>query len=165
MITVVYFCIVGFFLCLEWTIGDRRSWGYLAGGLVFGLYNEICFEFCWDYSPILKPMIWRDVPLLIILGWGLITSISLSVSDRMAGWLRLKNPWLRKLLDVLFFFSVGYPNELLMARLGYWKYNFPLLAAAWAQVFGYVFVGIMVSFAGRGFQAIFDGHPKRTRSP
>jgi hypothetical protein len=83
----------------------------------------------------------------------------------MAGWLGLKNPWLRKLLDVLFFFSVGYPNELLMARLGYWKYNFPLLAAAWAQVFGYLFVGIMVSFAGRGFQAIFDDHPKRTRSP
>jgi hypothetical protein len=52
-----------------------------------------------------------------------------------------------------------------MARLGYWKYNFPLLAAAWAQVFGYLFVGIMVSFAGRGFQAIFDDHPKRTRSP
>jgi hypothetical protein len=165
MITIVYFGIAGLLLCLEWTISGRRLWGYLAAGLTFGLYNEICFEFCWDYSPMLKPMIWRDVPLLIILGWGLITGLSLSISDRMARWLKLKNPWPRKLLDVLLFFFVGYPNELLMSKLGYWKYNFPLLAVPWAQIFGYVFVGILVSFAGRGFQAMLDDGMKRKSRP
>jgi len=165
MITVVYFGIAGLLLCLARAIGGRWFWGYLAGGLAFGLYNEICFEFCWDYSPILKPMIWRDVPLLIVFGWGLIANISLSISDRMAGWLKLKNPWPLKLLDVLFFFCVGYPNELLMSKLGYWKYNFPLLAVPWAQIFGYVFVGILVSFAGRGFQAMLDYGMKRKSLP
>jgi|GEM_PF-1874709 hypothetical protein len=165
MLTIVFFGIAGLLLCLVRAIGGRWFWGYAAGGLAFGLYNEICFEFCWDYSPILRPMIWRDVPLLIVLGWGLIASLSLSISDRMAGWLLLKNPWTRKLLDLLSFFCVGYPNELLMSKLGYWKYNFPLLAVPWAQVFGYVFVGILVSFAGRGVQTLLDVGMRRGNCP
>ena len=165
MIMVVYFGIAGLLLCLSRAIDGRWLWGYCAGGLAFGLYNEICFEFCWDYSPLLKPMIWRDVPLLVVLGWGLIAVVSLAVSDRISSWSHLKNPWLEKLFDVVFFFGVGYPNELLMYKLGYWKYNFPLLAAMWAQIFGYVFVGILVSFAGRGFQALFDDLVKKTDNP
>ena len=165
MHTIVFFGIAGLLFCSSRIIGGRWFWGYFAGGLAFGLYNEICFEFCWDYSTILRPMIWRDVPLLVVLGWGLITTLGLSLSDRTAGWLRLKTPWTRKALDVAFFFCVGYPNEQLMWRLGYLKYNFPLLAIPWAQVFGYVFVGVLVSFAGRGIQTILDNNPKWTPHP
>jgi hypothetical protein len=165
MLTIVFFGIAGFLWVLSRIIDKTWHWGYLIGGLVFGLYNEICFEFCWDYSPVLRPMIWRDVPLLIVVGWGLITAVGLSISDRVIARLAIRNPWSRKLMDVVFFFCVGYPNELLMSKLGYWKYNSPLLSAPWAQIVGYLFVGILVSFAGRGFQGLLDHTAHRTIKP
>lgn len=113
MYTTVFFVIAGVLLCLSRVIDGRWLWGYCAGGLAFGLYNEICFEFCWDYSPLLKPMIWRDVPLLVVLGWGLIAVVSLAVSDRISSWAHLKNPWLEKFSTSCFFSAWDSPTNCL----------------------------------------------------
>ena len=132
-------------------------WGYLLGGLAFGLYNEIFFEFCWDYSPKLGPMVWRDVPLLVILGWGTIGMLSLSISDRIQGRLPAVklHPGLVLLgLDVAIYCAFGLLEELTMSRLGYWKYNFPIQGLLPVQIGGYIGVALQVSSLGRRIESI-----------
>ena len=41
MHTIVFFGIAGLLFCSSRIIGGRWFWGYFAGGLAFGLYNEI----------------------------------------------------------------------------------------------------------------------------
>jgi hypothetical protein len=142
-------------LCTRF-IGGKWYFGYILGGLAFGIYNEICFEFCWDYSPLLAPMIWRDVPLVVVLGWGLETGIALTLSDRVRTWLKWTSHWSMHGLDILFFAGMGYATETIMSVLHFWKYNNPLLAVPWAQIMGYVFVGLMVSATGRMFQGLIN---------
>jgi hypothetical protein len=135
-----------------------RQWrfGYVAGGVIYGLYNEICFEFCWKYSSLLAPMLWRDVPIVVILGWGLITGLALSLSDRMTTWLHWTNQGSRLLFDILCFTAIGFSVESIMPALHFWKYNFPIMADAWFKIMGYIFVGFLVSASGRMFQSFFD---------
>jgi uncharacterized membrane protein len=137
-------------------LGKRWNAGHFTGGLVFGIYNEICFEFCWNYSATLGPMVWRDVPLIIILGWSIYTALALALSERVMSWTGGNGRWIRKALDVTFFFIIGYTLEALMSRLGYWHYNMEILGIGWMQMFGYFFVGLLVSCTGRSFQAIID---------
>ncbi len=119
-------------LAARW-IGGEWKWGYLAGGLCFGLYNEFLFEFCWDYSPALAPFVWRDVPLVVVLGWGVIGILALSISDRLRSWIGRRFPRLDihpivllLLLDVLLYLSIGVSQEIVLSEKGYWKYNFPI---------------------------------------
>jgi len=158
MHSLFFFIFAGALWGLTRLIGKRWYLGYFLGGLTFGIYNEICFEFCWTYSPYLAPMIWRDVPLIVIIGWGLATGLSLALSNRITDLLRLTNPWLKKLFDIVLFFCLGYISEVTMSMSGYWHYNFPLQANPVIQVFGYLFVGILVSCCGRTFQSLLDGN-------
>jgi hypothetical protein len=97
-----------------------RKWciGFFVGGLAFGIYNEVCFEFCWTYSEKLKPMIWRDVPLLVVIGWSIYTALALTISDRIVSRTGFKSGLVRLTLDVLLFFVIGFPIELIMSKLG-----------------------------------------------
>jgi uncharacterized membrane protein len=156
MQSLIFFSCAAAAALLSRIIGKRWYAGYFLGGLAFGIYNEFCFEFCWTYSPALAPMIWRDVPLIVVLGWGLVALVSLTLSNAIIVKCRVLNPWMDKLLDVLFFFCLGYSIELIMSKLGYWKYNFDMMEIPWSQVMGYFFVGILVSFAGRGMQQLID---------
>jgi hypothetical protein len=138
-------------------IGKRWLFGYILGGLAFGIYNEICFEFCWNYSPLLAPMIWRDVPLFVVTGWGLVGGLALCLSDRLIECFNHKTAVFQLLSDVVFFSIFGNCVEILMSRLHFWEYNNPLLHAPWAQILGYAFVGVLVSSAGRRLQKSLDG--------
>ena len=131
-----------------------RQWyiGYFFGGLIFGLYNEICFEMCWTYSPAFGPTIWRDVPLIVVIGWGVLTMLALVLSDRIRDHFNITGFWLQKGLDVVLFCLVGIPNELIVSGLGYWSYNFPIMGALPMVIFGYVGVGMIVSLMGRTIQ-------------
>ncbi len=153
---VLYYLISAGGILLARYIGKKWHFGHLIGGLIFGVYNEICFEFCWTYSDKFGFMVWRDVPLIIIIGWGVYTGIALGLSERILAWVGTDNRWMRKGLDVLLFVAIGFPMETLMAKTGYWHYNFAIQGILWMQLFGYVFVGVLVSSAGRSFQALID---------
>jgi hypothetical protein len=156
MQTLLFYASALAMIFLTRIIGKKWHFGYFAGGLAFGIYNEICFEFCWTYSPLLKPMVWKHVPLLVILGWSIYTALALVLSDLIVKLTQGNNRWVRKGLDVAFFFAIGYPLEVIMSHLGLWKYNFPIQGELWMQMFGYFFVGILVSSAGRAFQRLLD---------
>jgi len=76
-------------------IGKRWNAGYAVGGLAFGIYNEVCFEFCWDYSQDLSPMLWRDIPLIVVIAWVALAIWSLTVSDVIVKRLHVSNPFIK----------------------------------------------------------------------
>ena len=156
MITLLFYLAAAILVALTRIIDRRWNFGHFTGGLVFGIYNEVCFEFCWKYSDAFGIMVWRDVPLIVILGWSIYTALALAISGRLVTWLGSRSRWMRKALDVLLFFSIGYPIELLMSKLGYWQYTMAIQGVEWMQMFGYFFVGLLVSCAGRSFQALID---------
>lgn len=155
MVAIICYCAA--LVCLLTTRVIARYWpvGYLLGGLIFGIYNEIIFEFCWNYSPKLGPMVWRDVPLIIILGWSLYTALGLSLSDRLTKKLQIRSLALRKLFDILLFCGIGYPLELLMPSLHLWTYTYAMQAYPAIQIIGYVFVGTLITATGRQIQSYF----------
>ena len=155
-LTIVFYLIALTLVALTRLIDKRWNVGHFTGGLVFGIYNEVCFEFCWNYSDKLGPMVWRDVPLIVILGWSIYTALALAISSRMMAWIGSRSRWTRKALDVVFFFIIGYPIEVAMSKFGYWQYNMAIQGMEWMQMFGYFFVGLLVSCAGRSFQALID---------
>ena len=152
MITLAFYAAALALAYLSRVIGKRWYPGYFFGGLIFGLYNEICFEMCWTYSPAFGVTIWRDVPLIVVIGWGVLTMLALVIADRVCTHFHLSNFWLKRLVDVLAFCLVGIPNELIVSGLGYWSYNFPTMGALPMVIFGYVGVGIIVSSIGRTIQ-------------
>jgi hypothetical protein len=136
-------------------IAKRWRLGYILGGLIYGIYNEFFFEFCWDYSPLLAPMLWRDVPLGVVIGWGLFAGLALSLSDRVAAWIHSTSQVFRLACDVIFFSCIGFCIESIMPALNFWSYNFSIMTGVWYKIAGYLFVGILVSSAGRMIQALF----------
>ena len=152
MITLIFYVAAFALACLSRLIGKRWYPGYFFGGLIFGLYNEICFEMCWTYSSAFGPTIWRDVPLIVVIGWGVLTMLALVLSDRIRKHFNITNFWLRRGLDVVMFCLVGIPNELIVSGLGYWSYNFPIMGSLPMVIFGYVGVGMIVSSMGRTIQ-------------
>jgi hypothetical protein len=157
MYQFIFSLVVLIFLVTIRLLGKRWLFGYVTGGLLFGIFNEFCFEFCWNYSPLLCPMLWRDVPLFVVLGWGLVSGLALTLSDRTMLLLHRTKLLHRMVIDVMFFLLLGYCVETSMSAMHFWEYNNPLLAARWAQIMGYIFTGVMVSCTGRMFQRVFDG--------
>jgi hypothetical protein len=155
IVLLFYLTAIGLVITVR-LIAGRWPLGHFTGGLVFGIYNEICFEFCWKYSDKLGPMVWRDVPVIIIAGWSIYTALALAISGRIVAWIGSRSRWTRKALDVLLFVAIGYPLEIVMSKCGYWHYTMAIQGVEWMQMFGYFFVGLLVSCAGRSFQALID---------
>jgi len=156
-LTVLFWSIVlSSMLVSRWIAGVWR-WSYFFGGLLFGIYNEFVFEQCWDYSPLLGPFLWRDVSLLIIVGWGNIGMLALTVSDRIQKALPQVPAHPGVVLfaaDIGFYCLFGMIGEIAMAKLGYWKYNFPQQAYIPLQILGYLGVALQVSSLGRRIESI-----------
>ncbi len=156
-ITILFYAATLFTVLLSrWLAGTWR-WGYLAGGLCFGVYNEFLFEFCWTYSPAMAPFLWKDVPLLVVLGWGTIGMLTMTISDRIRKFLPLmpRHPGLiLLLLDIAIYSILGLTEELTMSREHFWKYNFPIQGWLPFQILGYLGVATWVSSTGRRLEAI-----------
>ena len=142
-------------LLARWIAGSWK-WGYLLGGLWFGIQNEFLFEGCWTYSDALKPFVWRDVPLVVVMGWGTIGMLSMSISDRV----RRRFPSISRpdilllAVDIACYLVYGVIAELSMSNLGYWTYNLPDQGTLLFQITGYFGVSILVSSLGRRIQSI-----------
>ncbi len=160
MTTVVLFIVAGLLVLIARLIAGRWHIGYFVGGLIFGIYNEVSFEFCWDYDAALRPMIWRDVPLLVVVGWGILTMLVLSISNRLCAWRGITSTGVRTAVDVAVFTALGLLNEYAMSSLGYWEYNFALHEMTVIWVLGYAGVGVIVSCVGRVMESIITGTVK-----
>jgi hypothetical protein len=160
MITFVFYVVAVVLVIISRLAAGRWHAGYFIGGLLFGIYNEVSFEFCWDYDEALWPMVWRDVPLLVVVGWGILTMLVLSISNRLCAWRGITSRGVRTAVDVVVFVALGYPNELIWSSLGYWEHNFALHEMAVIWVLGYAGVGVLVSCVGRVMESHIAGADK-----
>lgn len=127
----------------------RWPWAYGLGGLAFGLFIEICFEFCWTYNPVMGPMVWRDVPFLILVGWAGMAALALSLSDAVARrWPLLFKKW-QGGLDLVLFAGIGYAAEVLLFGKGAWQYEFSLHESPVIQIAFYLGAGLLVPALAR----------------
>jgi len=147
---------VGLILLSGFITHKKWHWGYFLGGLLFGIYNEFSFEFCWNYTNDLAPMLWLDVPLVVVMGWGANTLFSLSVSDRILEKIKSPKNWVQLLLDLGIFFIMSVMNEISMANSGYWSYNFPIQGELSIVFLGYFGLGLFLPAIGRRIQNILD---------
>lgn len=130
-------------------------WGFFLGCLGFGIYNEFFFASAWNYSDKLKPFLWEDVSLAIILGWGFQGLFALTLSD----WLYRKFKWesgvKSYLMDVTIFTVINMPTEYIFSEMGLWNYNFPEQQNRMIQVLGYLFCSSLMMSFGRRLQTFF----------
>jgi hypothetical protein len=135
------------------------KWGYFLGGLWFGIQNEFLFVGCWTYSDKLKPFIWHGIPLVVVLGWGTIGMLAMSISDRVRRFVpatAIRPAVLLFLVDVAVYLVYGLVEEVTMSKQGFWTYNLPLQAWLPFQIVGYFGVGMLVSSLGRRFQGFLE---------
>jgi hypothetical protein len=156
MMAFVFYTVALLLVGLSRIIGGRLYLGFFAGGFLFGLYNEICFEFCWDYSPQLGFMIWRDVPLIVVLGWGITCLFAFTCSQRIMTRLLPSNRLALHLGDLVFFTLYGVANENIMWHFNYWKYAATLHSNLLIHIFGYASIALLTSLSGRALQAMLD---------
>lgn len=157
MIQIFFFALLIGLIIVSGFIAKKWNFGYFMGGLLFGIYNEISFEFCWNYSDALAPMIWRDVPLLVVCGWGANTMFALSITDLILKKMgKTDKNSLSFGLDLLVFFAISVLNELSMANSGYWQYNFEIQGALGIVALGYFGLAVFLPATGRRLQEFFD---------
>ncbi|MCK5149281.1 hypothetical protein KAR48_21175 [bacterium] len=154
MLTVIISLVTVFLTILTRFLIGRWSWGYWLGGFIFGVFNEFCFEFCWTYNPIMGPMIWRDVPFLILLAWGSMALLALSISDLIQKRFGCRFQWF---CDLMFFGVIGYAAERLLYFRGCWQYSFSLHELWFVQIIFYLMAGLFITSTGRRLDRICSG--------
>lgn len=156
MIQIFFFALLFGLIIASGLIAKKWNFGYFLGGLLFGIYNEISFEFCWNYADALAPMIWKDVPLLVVMGWGANTMFALSCSDRLMDKLgKSDNNKLKIGMDLLIFFLISVVNEISMANSGFWEYNYEIQGTLAIVALGYFGLGVFLPATGRRIQELF----------
>ena len=153
---LLFYAILTILIASSRFIGKKWLPGYFLGGLIFGFYNEVYFESAWNYSEILAPMIWQDVPLVVILGWGGQAIFALSISDRIIDTIKPNKKFVRLIIDMLVFTVINSPNEYLWSKLGVWEYNYPEQISRLGQIFSYFLLGALILSLGRRLQSYFN---------
>lgn len=125
---------------------------FFIAGLIFGIFNEFYFEPMWKYDQVLSPFIWKDVPLIAPIGWGLLTALILCLSDFINFKLFRKSPFF---LDVFLFVLVMAPLEYLFSRQGLWTYVSILHKMPLTMVFGYMLAALLISSLARRLHSFF----------
>lgn len=146
---LIFYSIVALMLLVSILISGKLSMGLFIGGCVFGFFMEIFFEFCWNYNVCLKPYVWRDVPLVVILGWGAICQFGLSISDLISTLLKVRSKTTRFTIDVSIMYIILFLNEVIMSLLNYWTYNNELHPQFMARFIGFVFLGSILTSVSR----------------
>ena len=98
----------------------KFNYKYFLRGTYFGFFNEVFFAPLWDYDRLLGPMILDDVPILFIIGWGLMAMITLSIGNYFK---KKVNVQLR-IIDIVVITACCYPLEILFSRNGLINYNY-----------------------------------------
>jgi hypothetical protein len=108
----------------------RNVLGDLLAGMLIGFFWEYSTEALWTYH--LQVNVYKDIPLAILLGWGVMFTLAVFVSEKLF-FLFFKShescrPDLRVFItDVTAAFLVGLPIEKFGLLTGLWDYNYEIL--------------------------------------
>ncbi len=117
--------------------GKRNVTGELIAGTIIGAFIEFATEPLWDYH--LKVTVYKDVPLVIVIGWGMMFTLATCLSEwmykKVTGKTVVDDRDKRLLLlDVVCAVAVALPIEKLGLATGVWTYRYDLLQWDWGKV-------------------------------
>jgi|GEM_PF-999426 len=109
---------------------DRDILGDLIAGALIGVFWEYSTEALWSYHMMVN--IYKDIPLAIIFGWGVMFSLAVFVSEKLYILLfhakQEDEHDLRVFItDVIAAFIVGLPIEKFGLVCGLWDYHYEIL--------------------------------------
>ncbi len=115
----------------------RNIRGDILAGALLGFFSEFAAEPLFDYH--FKATLVRDIPLIVILYWGLMYSAASFYSEKLYKTLLRRDsilPYDKRILlfDMLAGSLVGFPLEALGTRLGLWNYRLDLYQWTWGTV-------------------------------
>jgi hypothetical protein len=149
---------------------NRNVVGDIIAGTMIGCFIEFATEPLWDYH--FKITIYKDIPPCIILGWGVMFTLVVFLSEKLYMKL-LKKPAIEPydkrifLFDVFGAAAIGLPLETLGLKSGVWDYRTDLLNWNWGLVpffkmpyealFGYCLLMLIAPTFVRYWQGSFEG--------
>lgn len=115
----------------------RNVLGEMAAGTIIGAFNEFATEPLWDYH--LHITIYKDTPLVVVLGWGVMFTLVTFISEKMYCAFLKKTHIVGKdkrifIFDVLSSAIVAFPLETLGVKSGIWTYRYDRLNWDWGTV-------------------------------
>lgn len=114
----------------------RNVLGELTAGAIIGCFIEFATEPLWDYH--FRFTLYKDVPPGVILGWGVMFTLVVFVSEWLFRLFFRSRPELTDkrvfLTDVLGAALIAFPIETLALKLGVWDYNYGILNWNWGEV-------------------------------
>jgi hypothetical protein len=113
-----------------WKFAKRNVIGDIIAGCMIGCFIEFTTEPLWNYH--FKLTIYKDTPPGIILGWGVMFTLAVFLSEKLYCWFFSRpniKPYDKRifLTDVLAAPIIGLPLEKLGMLTGVWDYNYPVL--------------------------------------
>jgi len=66
---------------LFWKLAKRNVVGDLIAGTIIGMYIEFATEPLWDYH--FRITIYKDIPPGIVLGWGIMFTLAVFISEEL----------------------------------------------------------------------------------
>lgn len=115
---------------LFWKLAKRNVVGDLIAGTIIGMYIEFATEPLWDYH--FRITIYKDIPPGIVLGWGIMFTLAVFISEELYKILFKQHsvlPYDKRIFitDVLAAPIVGLPLEKIGLWTGVWDYHYELL--------------------------------------
>ena len=127
----------------------KDNFGLLAGGLIIGVFIEFFFEYSWSYCDCLRPFLWRDVSLIIILGWGAITYFALSISSLVSKKIKPNSELISFISDIVIIQIMLIINEQLMSHFKFWTYQNDIHPHLFAQLIGFLLLSVIITSTAR----------------
>lgn len=161
-------------LPLVWYIfkrfAKRNVFGDMVAGTIIGCFLEFSTEPLWNYH--FHFTIYKDVPPSIIMGWGMMFTITTFFSEKLYCKV-LKQFQIRPYDKKIFFFdlitaaAIALPLEALGLKSGVWDYNYGILNWNWGVIpfikmpaealFGYCLLMLIAPTFVRYWQGSFEG--------
>lgn len=118
-------------------LAKRNVLGEMIAGAMIGAFNEFATAPLWDYH--LHINIYKDTPLAVVLGWGVMFTLVTFISEKLyCAFLKLPRitPKDKRIFvfDVAAAALVAFPLETLGLKAGIWTYRYDRLGWDWGNV-------------------------------
>ncbi|MDE2290725.1 MAG: hypothetical protein KGL53_01475 [Elusimicrobia bacterium] len=156
----------------------RNVAGDMIAGTMVGAFLEFATEPLWDYH--FKLTIYKDTPLVVVLGWGVMFTLVVYLSERLYKAILRKDHVVITdkrifLFDLVGAVVIAMPIEWFGLHEGVWTYRYDRLGWTWGKIplvgmpyealVGYCLLMLIAPSFVRLWQGSFEGRGLRLKAP
>lgn len=174
IIEISFFLLVPLTWYLFKRFAHRNVFGQMVAGTILGAFNEFATQPLWDYH--LQINVYKDTPLSIIFGWGVMFVVATFISEKLYCFF-LKKTEIKAGDKRIFVFDMlagtlfSFPLETILLKAGVWDYRYDLLNWHWGEIpffnmplealFGYCLFMLIGPSYVRAWGKYFNGGPNK----